>query len=252
MQYGSHIHNAGPSFQFQWCPCTCVITVECILFLYFQLKPVSTPGVPAAAVGSASTSSTDKYPFIGTSMLCWICWLYCSWRCWGRGIGGVSWADSLWIYQEVPEGQRGHWGDSKSLEDLVLVPLDEGIFEGDQPSLWRSSQDQSYHMIMQHIDQSATPKQSAEGHPLQKYVLSYVPTAGLLSQTSQVCAVVGVKSPVTSVAKIWIITMKDPTNLSQYSLTDLGNVSFNPSGGATALSVTPITPLLCLLSQLPY
>ena len=51
-----------------------------------------------------------------------------------------------------------------------------------------------------------------------------------------------VSSPAQSAAsgsQIQIIMTEAPTNLSQYSLTDRGNVSLNLSGGAPTLSVTP-------------
>ena len=42
-------------------------------------------------------------------------------------------------------------------------------------------------------------------------------------------------------SQIRIIMIKALTNLSQYTLTDLGNVSLNPSGGAPTLSFTLTT-----------
>ena len=99
------------------------------------------------------------------------------------------------------------------------LPMEASVKEIN-PSLWRSFQDQSYQIITHYIDQS---------------VLSYVLTTGPSSQASQMPTVARVTSPELPAASgSWL----NPTNLSQYSLTNLVNVSFNLSGGATALSVT--------------
>ena len=110
------------------------------------------------------------------------------------------------------------------------------------PPLWRPFQDESYLMITQYVDQSAAIRQSAAGQAEPHYLLCNVPTGVATSQASQVSTVPRVSSPAPSVAswsQIRIIMTEAPTNLSLYSLTDLGNVLLNLSVSAPTLSVTP-------------
>ena len=97
-------------------------------------------------------------------------------------------------------------------------------------------------MITQYIEQSAAIKQSVTGQP--QYILCNIPTGVPMCQASQGPTVPWVSSPALSAAsgsQIQTMMIEAPTNLSQYSLTDLGNVSRNLSGGAPTL-----------LPQVPY
>ena len=109
-------------------------------------------------------------------------------------------------------------------------------------SFWRSFQDQSYQMITQYVHQSVAIRQSATGQAESQYMLCNVPTVVATSQGSQVPTVPRMSYLAPSAAsgsQILIITTEAPTNLSQYSLTDLGNVLLNLSPGAPTLSVIP-------------
>ena len=92
------------------------------------------------------------------------------------------------------------------------------------PSLWKSFQDQSYQMITQYVYQSAAVCVTGQVEP--QYILCKVPTG----VPCTVCCF-GVRDPYHH--------DRGPTNLSQCSLTDLGNVPLNLSAGAHTLSVTP-------------
>ena len=83
-------------------------------------------------------------------------------------------------------------------------------------------------------------KQSVTGQA-ELLMLGNILTGVLKCQVSQAPTVLRVSSPTLSApsgSQIWIMMTEAPTNLSQYSLTDLGK-SLNLSGGSPSLSVTP-------------
>ena len=85
-------------------------------------------------------------------------------------------------------------------------------------------------MIAQYADQSAAVRKSVIGQAESQYILCNVLIGVSMCQSLQVPTVHRVSSPSPSAAsesQIWIITTRGPTNLSQYSLTDLNNVSPN-------------------------
>ena len=75
------------------------------------------------------------------------------------------------------------------------------------------------------------------------YLLLQAGSTSQVSQQSIVVRVISHRPPAASGSQIWTIMTATPVRLSQYSLTDLGDVSFNLSGGATSQSVTPTTLL---------
>ena len=97
-------------------------------------------------------------------------------------------------------------------------------------------------MITQYVDQSVAIKHSVTGQAEPQYILCNIPTGVATCQASQVPTVPRVTTPTPAAdsgSQIRIIMTEATTNLSQYSLTDLGNVSLNLSAGATTFSVTP-------------
>ena len=101
-------------------------------------------------------------------------------------------------------------------------------------------------MIMQYLDQSPVIRQGKDGQLQQQepqYILTFLPTAGTVSQQPIVARVMSPTLSFASWSQIRTITSETPARLAQFSLTELGYVSLNLSVGATALPITPTTLL---------